>query len=147
MDTNLEFRVDADDCLRFRDRICVLRNLELIQMILNEAHSSRLSVHPGSTKMYNDLKQPYWWHGMKHDISEFVTKCLICQQVEAEHQVLSGLLQPIVILEWKWDTVTMNFVLELPLSPRKKDAIWVIVDRLTKSAHFIWYEWTIRLKS
>ena len=74
---------------------------------------------------------------MKRDISDFVFKCLICQQVKAEHQVSSGLLQPIMIPEWKWDRVTMDFVSGLPLSPRKKDAIWVVVDRVTKSAHFI----------
>ncbi|KAK5772115.1 hypothetical protein PVK06_048386 [Gossypium arboreum] len=74
---------------------------------------------------------------MKRDISDFVSKCLICQQVKAEHQVPSGLLQPIMIPEWKWDRITMDFILGLPLSPRKKDAIWVVVDRLMKSAHFI----------
>ena len=106
-------------------------------MILSEAHSSRLSMHPGSTKMYNDLKQHYWWSKMKRDISEFVSKCLICQQVKAKHQVPSGLLQPIMILEGKRDRVTIDFVLGLSLSPRNKDAISVVVDRLTKSAHFI----------
>ena len=74
---------------------------------------------------------------MKRDISDFVSRCLICQQVKAEHQVPSGLLQPIMIPEWKWDRVTMDFVSGLPLSTSKKDAIWVVVDRLTKSAHFI----------
>ena len=74
---------------------------------------------------------------MKRDISDFVSRCLICQQVKAEHQVPSGLLQPIMIPEWKWDRVTMDFVSGLPLSASKKDAIWVVVDRLTKSAHFI----------
>ena len=87
--------------------------------------------------MYNDLKRWFWWHGMKRDISDFVSRCLICQQVKAEHQVPSGLLQPIMIPEWKWDRVTMDFVSGLPLSASKKDAIWVVVDRLTKSAHFI----------
>jgi len=132
-----EFRMDDDDCLRFRSRLCVPRNSELISMILNEAHSGRMSIHPGSTKMYNDLKRQFWWHGMKRDISDFVSRCLICQQVKAEHQVPSGLLQPIMIPEWKWDRVTMDFVSGLPLSASKKDAIWVVVDRLTKSAHFI----------
>ncbi|KAG8483123.1 hypothetical protein CXB51_022045 [Gossypium anomalum] len=61
-----------------------------------------LYVHPGSTKMYNDLKKLYWWPGMKRDISEFLTKCLICQQVKAEHQVPLGLLQPVMVPEWKW---------------------------------------------
>ena len=74
---------------------------------------------------------------MKRDISEFVTKCLICQQVKAEHQVPSGLLQPIMVPEWKWDRITMDFVTGLPLTPKKKDTVWVVVDRLTKSAHFI----------
>ena len=74
---------------------------------------------------------------MKRDISDFVARCLVCQQVKAEHQVPSGLLQPIMIPEWKWDRVTMDFVSGLPLTPNKKDAIWVVVDRLTKSAHFV----------
>ncbi|KAA3484088.1 DNA/RNA polymerases superfamily protein [Gossypium australe] len=119
-DTNSDskFRV-IDDCLRFRGRICVPRNPELIQLVLSEAHNSCLSVHLGSTKMYHDLKQHYWW------------------SVKAKHQVPSGLLQPILIPEWKWDRVTMDFVSGLPLTPRKKNAIWVVVDRLTKSAHFI----------
>ncbi|KAA3461825.1 DNA/RNA polymerases superfamily protein [Gossypium australe] len=73
----------------------------------------------------------------RRDISNFISKCIICQQVKVKHQVLSGLLQPILIPEWKWDRVTMDFVSGLPLTSRKKDAIWVIVDRLTKSAHFI----------
>ncbi|KAG8500640.1 hypothetical protein CXB51_002642 [Gossypium anomalum] len=103
-----EFQIDDNDCLRFRSRLCVPRNSELILMILSEAHSSRMSIHPGSTKMYNDLKRQFWWPGMKRDISDF-----------------------------KWDRVTMDFVSGLPLSSSKKDAIWVIVDRLTKSAHFI----------
>ena len=73
---------------------------------------------------------------MKRDVSEFVTKCLVCQRVKAEHQVPSGLLQPIRIPEWKWDRITMDFVVGLPLTGRKHDSVWVVVDRLTKSAHF-----------
>ncbi|KAG8492988.1 hypothetical protein CXB51_010206 [Gossypium anomalum] len=132
-----QFLIDDDDCLRFRSRLRVPRNLKLISTILSEAHSSRMSIHLGSTKMYNDLKRQFWWSGMKRDISDFVSKCLICQQVKAENQVPSGLLQPIMIPEWKWDQVTMNFVSGLPLSSSKKDVIWVVVDRLTKSAYFI----------
>ncbi|KAA3483466.1 DNA/RNA polymerases superfamily protein [Gossypium australe] len=90
-------KIDTEGCLRFKNRICVPKNPELIRMICDEAHSSKLLIHPGSTKMYNDLKQFYWWHGMKHDISDYVSKCLICQQVKAKHQVPSGLLQPIMI--------------------------------------------------
>ncbi|KAA3471065.1 DNA/RNA polymerases superfamily protein [Gossypium australe] len=90
-----------------------------------------------STKMYNDLRKWYCWPSMKKDISESVSRCLICQQVKAKHQVPSGLLQPIMVPEWKWDHITMDFVTSLPLTPKKKDVIWVVVDRLMKSAHFI----------
>ncbi|KAL5784668.1 hypothetical protein ACOSQ2_007060 [Xanthoceras sorbifolium] len=94
-------------------------------------------MHPGSTKMYRDLKTQYWWSGMKRDMVEFVNRCMTCQQVKAEHQVPSGLLQRIAIPEWKWDRITMDFVNRLPLTRSKHDAVWVIVDRLMKSAHFL----------
>ena len=74
---------------------------------------------------------------MKRDVSEFVTKCMVCQKVKAENQVPSRLLQPIKILEWKWDRITMNFVIGLPVIGRKNDSVWVVVDRLTKSVHFL----------
>ncbi|KAA3480523.1 DNA/RNA polymerases superfamily protein [Gossypium australe] len=92
-----EYQIGSDDCLMFRDKIFVPKNSELIQKILHEAHRGCLSVHPVSTKMYNDLKKSYWRSGMKRDISKFVSKCLICQQVKAEHQVPSSLLQPVMI--------------------------------------------------
>ena len=94
-------------------------------------------MHPGAGKMYRDLRSSYWWPGMKKEITEYVGKCLVCQQVKAEHQVPSGLLQSIQIPQWKWEKVTMDFVSGLPLTPRKNNSIWVIVDRFTKSAHFL----------
>ncbi|KAA3473765.1 reverse transcriptase [Gossypium australe] len=133
----LDFRVNPEGCLMFRDRVCVPRNDELIRKILHEAHSGCLTVHPGSTKMYNDLRKWYWWPSMKKDFFEFVPRCLICQQVKVEHQVPSGLLQPIMIPEWKWDCITMDFGTGLALTLKKKDTVWIVVDRLTKSAHFI----------
>nr|GEW05291.1 transposon Ty3-I Gag-Pol polyprotein [Tanacetum cinerariifolium] len=103
---------------------------------------SPFSVHPGSTKMYHDLKQYFWWSGMKRDVATFVSKCLICQQVKIEHQQASGLLQQLDIPQldipvWKWDEISMDFVTRLPQTQRRHDAIWVVVDRLTKSAHFL----------
>ena len=74
---------------------------------------------------------------MKRDVAEFVTKGLVCQRVKTEHQVPSGLLQPIRIPEWKWDRITMDFMVGLPLTGRKHDSVWVVVDRLTKTAHFL----------
>ncbi|KAK5794467.1 hypothetical protein PVK06_035696 [Gossypium arboreum] len=100
-DTGSDFRIGSDGCLMFKNWISLPKNDELIQKILHEAHNGCLVVHPSSTKMYNDLKKMYWWSGMKRDISEFVSKCLVCQQVKAEHQVPSGLLQPIMVPEWK----------------------------------------------
>nr|GFB21207.1 retrotransposable element Tf2 [Tanacetum cinerariifolium] len=109
----------------------------LREAVLSEAHNSDFSIHPGSTKMYGDLKQHFWWNGMKQDIAMFVGKCLICQQVKIEHQRASGLLQPLDIPVWKWDEISMDFVTGLPRIQKKNDAIWVVVDRLTKSSHFL----------
>ena len=132
-----EFTVNENGVLCYKARACVPDDDELRKAILEEAHSGSFAIHPGSTKMYQDLKMSFWWSGMKRDVSEFVTKCLVCQRVKAEHQVPSGLLQPIRIPEWKWDRITMDFVVGLPLTGRKHDSIWVLVDRLTKSAHFL----------
>ena len=123
--------------LYYKDRVCVPDDNDLRKTILEEAHSGSFAIHPGSTKMYQYLKMSFWWSGMKRDISKFVTKCLVCQRVKAEHQVPSGLLQSIRIPEWKWDRITMDFVVGLPLTGRNHDSVWVLVDRLTKSAHFL----------
>ena len=94
-------------------------------------------MHPGSTKMYHDLRRHYWWEGMKREVADFMARCLVCQQVKAEHKKLSGKLQSLDIPEWKWDKITMDLVTGLPRSTKGYDSIWVIVDRLTKSAHFL----------
>ncbi|GJY88451.1 reverse transcriptase domain-containing protein [Tanacetum coccineum] len=104
---------------------------------MDEAHKSKYSVHPGADKMYYDLKDRYWWPGMKKDIVVYVSKCLTCLKVKAEHQRPSGLLQQPEIPEWKWERIAMNFVTKLPRTSSGHDTISVIVDRLTKSAHFL----------
>ncbi|GJX15183.1 putative reverse transcriptase domain-containing protein [Tanacetum coccineum] len=95
------------------------------------------SIHPGSDKMYQDLKKLYWWPNMKAIIAEYVGKCLTCSRVKAECQKPSGLLVQPEIPMWKWERITMDFVTKLPKTSNGHDTIWVIVDRLTKSAHFI----------
>src|SRR4029450_2465088 len=105
--------------------------------VLREFHSSRLAVHPGGTKMYHNLCRQYWWKGMKKDVARFVSRCLTCQQVKAEHQRPAGLLQPLEVAMWKWEHVTMDFVTGLPRTRKGNDAVWVIVDRLTKVAYFL----------
>ncbi|GJT78875.1 putative reverse transcriptase domain-containing protein [Tanacetum coccineum] len=104
---------------------------------MHESHKSKYSIHPGSDKMYHDLKKLYWWPNMKAIIAEYVSKCLTCSRVKAECQKPSGLLVQPEIPMWKWERITMDFVTKLPKTSTGHDAIWVIVDRLTKSAHFI----------
>jgi hypothetical protein len=132
-----EFRMDEDGVLWCGKRLCVPDDASLKNVILAEAHSSPFSIHPGSTKMYRDIKQDFWWSGMKEDVARFVSQCLTCQQVKAEHQRVTGLLQPLKIPEWKWEEISMDFVTGLPMTRQKNDTIWVVVDRLTKSAHFL----------
>jgi hypothetical protein len=110
---------------------------DLRKLILSEAHDTAYSIHPGSTKMYYDLKERFWWYGMKRSIAEYVAICDTCQRVKAEHQRPAGLLQPLKILEWKWEEITMDFIVGLPRTQKGYNSIWVVVDRLTKVAHFI----------
>ena len=131
------FSIKEYGSLYFQDRLCVPCDKELKKKLLFAAHNTVFTMHPGGNKMYQDLKQQYWWKGMKRDVTEYVSKCLTCQQVKAEHQVPTGLLNPLPIPQWKWDNITMDFVSGLPLTQQKHDSVWVIVDRLTKSAHFI----------
>nr|GEV53911.1 putative reverse transcriptase domain-containing protein [Tanacetum cinerariifolium] len=104
---------------------------------MDEAHTFRYSIHPGADKMYYDLRDLYWWPGMKRDIAEYVSRCLTCSKTKAEHQKPSGLLQQPEIPEWKWEKLAMDLVTKFPRSSSGYDAIWVVVDRLTKSAHFL----------
>ena len=87
------------------------------------------------------MKLHYWWPRMKKYLAEFTAKCLTCQQVKVEHQAPAGKLHPLSILEWKWDKITMDFVTGLPETPKGNYVIWVIVDRLTNSAHFLPIRW------
>jgi hypothetical protein len=79
----------------------------------------------------------YWWNNMKKDIAKFVEQYSTCQQVKAGHQRPAGRLKPLLIPTWKWDEIAMDFILGLPKTPTREDSIWIVVDRLTKSAHFI----------
>jgi len=132
-----EFAFSDDGILWFQGRVCVPDNAEVRKLILEEGHKSRLSLHPDMTKMYQDLKETFWWQGMKKDVAQFVSACLTCQKAKVEHQRLGGILQPLEIPVWKWDSISMDFVTHLPRTFRGHDTIWVIVDRLTKSAHFL----------
>ncbi|GKA75648.1 putative reverse transcriptase domain-containing protein [Tanacetum coccineum] len=131
----LKPRADGMLCLNWRSWIPCRGNLR--ELIMHESHKSKYSVHPGSDKMYQDLKKLYWWPNMKAEIATYVSKCLTCAKVKAEYQKPSGLLVQPVIPIWKWENITMDFVTKLPKTTSGQDTIWVIVDRLTKSAHFL----------
>ena len=105
--------------------------------ILDEAHTTPYSIHPGTTKMYQDLKSVYWWLGMKRDVVDYISRCLTYQHVKIEHQRPQGLQQPLWVPKWKWDDITMDLVVGLPRTVGQHDSAWVIVDRFTKSAHFL----------
>ncbi|KAL0561545.1 hypothetical protein IC582_001979 [Cucumis melo] len=132
-----EFSLSSDGGLLFERRLCIPSDSAVKTELLSEAHSSPFSMHPGSTKMYQNLKRVYWWRNMKREVAEFVSKCLVCQQVKAPRQKPAGLLQPLSIPEWKWENVSMDFITGLPRTLRGFTVIWVVVDRLTKSAHFV----------
>ncbi|WVZ76109.1 hypothetical protein U9M48_024111 [Paspalum notatum var. saurae] len=131
------FRVDADGTVWHGDRICVPNIKSIRNLILKEAHETAYSIHPGSETMYQDLKQKFWWYGMKREVAEYVALCDVYQRVKAEHQKPAGLLQPLKVPEWKWEEIGMDFIVGLPRTQSGFDSIWVVVDRLTKVAHFI----------
>ncbi|GKA19738.1 putative reverse transcriptase domain-containing protein [Tanacetum coccineum] len=131
----LEPRADGTLCLHGRSWLPCYGDLRSV--IMHESHKSKYSIHPGSEKMYQDMKKLYWWPNMKANITTYVSKCLTCTRIKAEHQRPSGLLVQPAIPEWKWDNITMDFITKLPKSSQGFDTIWVIMDRLTKSAHFL----------
>nr|GEV72350.1 putative reverse transcriptase domain-containing protein [Tanacetum cinerariifolium] len=127
----------SDRALYYLDRILVPLKGDVRTLIMDEAHKSKYYVHPGADKMYYDLRDMYWWPGIQKDIAFYVSRCLTCLKVKAEHQRPSGLLEQPKILEWKWERIAMDFVTKLPRTSSGHDVIWVIVDRLTKSAYFL----------
>ncbi|GJU58041.1 putative reverse transcriptase domain-containing protein [Tanacetum coccineum] len=132
----LEPRADGTLCLNNRSWLPCYGDLRAL--IMHESHKSKCYVHPGSDKMYQDMKKLYCGTNIEcHDIATYVSKCLTCLKVKAEHQKPSGLLVQPEIPQWKWDNITMDFITKLPRTSSGYDTIWVIVDRLTKSAHFL----------
>ena len=131
------FSISSDGGLLFERSLCVPVDTVVKTNPLNEAHSSPFSMHPGSTKMYQDLKWMYWWRNMKREVAEFVSICLVCQQVIALRQKPTGLLQPLSVPKWKLENVSMDFITRLLRTLKGYTVIWVVVDKLTKSAQFV----------
>jgi hypothetical protein len=131
------FRVDEQGVLWFDDRLVVPKDRELKNKLMDEAHLSKLSIHPRSSKMYQELRPRYWWTKMKKEIAVYVARCDTCCRVKALHMRPAGLLQLLSVPDWKWDDISMDFIIGLPTTQKGNDSIWVIIDRLTKSAHFL----------
>lgn len=123
--------------MRFIDRVCVPDVPEIKKSILEEGHRSGLSIHPGATKMYQNMNKFFWWPGMKKEVVEFVYAYLTCQKSNIEHQKSLGLMQQLSIPKWKWDNIYMVFVTNLSETMNECDSIWLIVERQTKLAHLI----------
>ncbi|GJS77541.1 putative reverse transcriptase domain-containing protein [Tanacetum coccineum] len=135
LDEMIEQRSDRN--LYYLDRIWVPLKGDVRTLIMDEAHKSKYSIHLGADKMYYDLRDRYWWPSMKNDIAIYVSNCLTCLKVKTEHQRPSGLLQQSETPKWNRERITMDFMTKLPRTSNGHDTIWVIVDRLTKSAHFL----------
>nr|GFB23740.1 putative reverse transcriptase domain-containing protein [Tanacetum cinerariifolium] len=117
----LEPRTDGTLCLNRRSWLPYYGDLQTV--IMYESHKSKYFIHPGSDKMYQDMKKLYWWPNIKADIDTYISKCLTCAKVKAEHKKPSGLLVQPKIPEWKWDNITMDFVTKLPKSSQGYDTI------------------------
>jgi hypothetical protein len=118
-----DFHEDAEGVVWFNDRLCVPDITSIQKLILKEAHETVYSIHPGSEKMYQDLKKRFWWYGMKIEITEYVARCDSFQRIKAEHQRPTGLLQPLQIPQWKWDDIGMDFIIGLPCTRAGFDSI------------------------
>ncbi|GKE93670.1 putative reverse transcriptase domain-containing protein [Tanacetum coccineum] len=126
----LEPRADGTLCFNGRSWLPCYGDLRTV--IMHESHKSKYSIHPGSDKMYQDMKKLYWWPNMKANIATYVSKCLTCAKVKAEHQRPSELLVQPEIPQWKWDNITMDFVTKLPKSSQEKLARMYLKEVVTR---------------
>ena len=117
------YSISSDGGLLWKNRRCVPRDKKMLKDIMTEAHDTSYTFHPGSTKMYQDLKGCYWWPGMKKEIADFVSRCLTCQQVKALRQRPTGLLQPLKVPQWKWEAVCMDLISGLPKTKQSFNVI------------------------
>ena len=117
------FRLNDRGVLWFEDRLVVSKDREHRNQILDEAHSSKLSIHLSSSKMYQDLKTRFWWTKMKKEIAAYVARCDNCNRVKAIHLKSSRLLQSLPIPSWKWEEISMDFITGLLLTQQGHDSI------------------------
>jgi hypothetical protein len=132
-----DLSLDRNGLLRFKNRLYIPDSTELKLTILDEVHKNPYSSHPGYQKMVTTLRKLFYWPNMKGETTEYLSKCLYCQKVKVEHQHPADLLQPLPIPEWKWETISLDFITGFPKTQKKNDSIMVVIDKLSKSTHFI----------
>ncbi|WMV24490.1 hypothetical protein MTR67_017875 [Solanum verrucosum] len=130
--SDVKAKKGGDDVLRYQGHLCVPNIDALREKVLSEAHNSPYFVHLGSTKMYIDLREVYWWNRMKRDIAEYLSRFPNCQQVKVQYLKLRGLSQDISIPTFKWVDLNMDFIVSLHHTQRQHDSIWVTVDHMKK---------------
>eukprot|EP00253_Pinus_taeda_P012189 PITA_12189 len=143
-DSQQEYELDDAGRIYFKKRLYVPNQNRIRNLIMDEFHISHYAGHPGYQKMVTAIRKEYFWPGMKKSIVEYLSRCLECQQIKAEHQHPAGLLQPLPVPEWKWEIISMDFITGLPRTKRNNDSIFVVVDKLSKAAHFIPVQSTYR---
>eukprot|EP00253_Pinus_taeda_P004481 PITA_04481 len=143
-DSQQEYELDDAGRIYFKKRLYVPNQSRIRNLIMDEFHTSHYTGHPGYQKMITAIRKEYFWPGMKKNIVEYLARCLECQQIKAEHQHPAGLLQPLLVPEWKWEIISMDFITGLPRTKRNNDSIFVVVDKLSKAAHFIPVQSTYR---
>lgn len=126
-----------DGTLHFMDQIWVLNLCDIKSLVLEEAHKTRYAVHPGSDKIYLNMKNSYWLPKVKAKIATYLRKCLTCAKVKAEYQNPSGLLKQPYITEWKWEKIDIDFITKLPKTLSGYDIIWVVISRMNKFPYFL----------
>jgi hypothetical protein len=131
------YKLENDRTLLYKNKIYVPNVQELKLIILKEMHNVPYVWHPGYQKIVAAFKGHYFWPGMKKDIVEYIARCMECHKVKFEHRHSAGFLQPLPIPEWKWEVVTMDLIIGLPRTGKQHDSIMVVVENLTKAAHFI----------
>lgn len=129
--------MDVSVMFRYKKRLYVPGKSNIKCLILDEFHKSPYVGHPGYQTLITTLRKEYPWSSMKKEVAKYLTRCLECQQGKIDHQHPVGLLHPLPISEWKWETISMDFIIGLPKSKRNNDSIMVVVDKLSKSDHFI----------
>eukprot|EP00253_Pinus_taeda_P016502 PITA_16502 len=143
-DSQQEYELDDAGRIYFKKWLYVPNQSRIKNLIMDEFHVSHYAGHPGYQKMITAIRKEYFWPGMKKNIVEYLSQCLECQQIKAEHQHPAGLLQPLPVPEWKWEVISMDFITGLPKTKRNNDSIFVVVDKLSKAAHFIPVQSTYR---